>query len=191
MERKLVKGEKCKTRDAAFQFRMGAGFSGDVNRTHPAEIEAALIDASAPPTMYGQPVLVDATTQGVRPYAAGDQSNTVESIAFGFTVRPFPTQQTTSNQNFAPASFGSATPPVSGVIDVLRNGLIMAKLNHGVTAPVKGGRVYIWCAATSGNHIQGGLETAYSAGNTVVLDGRYTYNGGMDSSDVAEISVNV
>lgn len=191
MEYKLIKGARSKTRDAAFLFRMGAGFPGDVNRTHPAEIEAALIDVNSPPTMYGQPVLVDATTQGVRPFGAGDQNDTNEVIAFGFTVRPYPTQQATTSQNYAPASFGSATPPISGVMDVLRNGLIMAKINHGSTAPVKGGRVYVWCATTSGNHIQGGLETAFSTGNTVILDGRYTYNGGMDASDVAEVSVNV
>ena len=36
-----------KTRDVAFTFRMGAGFAGDVNRTHPASIEPVMIECMA------------------------------------------------------------------------------------------------------------------------------------------------
>lgn len=182
---------KFKDSYTAFQFRMPAGFPGDVNRTHPAEIEATLIDASAPPTLYGQFVLMDATTQGVRPYAAGDASDSVTSIPWGVTVRPFPTQQTTTGTAYGAIGFGAATPPVAGIIDVARNALIMGQLNVGVTAPVKGGRVYIWCAATSGNHIQGGIETAASSGNTVELDQRFVFNSPPDANGVVELSVNI
>ena len=187
----ITKSIRAAVRDVSFQYRMGAGFAGDVNRTHPASIEPCLIDASAPPTAYGQAVLVDATTQGVRPIAAGDQSNSVDLTIYGITVRPFPFQQSTASLANAQANIGAATPPVSGVIDVLRAGYIMAQLNANVTAPAKGGRVYVWAAATSGDHVQGGFETAYSAGNTVLLDGRYTYNGGEDSTGIVEISCNV
>lgn len=178
------------TRDVAFQFRMGAGFAGDVNRTHPAEIEPALINTTTPPNAYGQFVLVDTATNSVRRYGASDASDTVLSLPFGATVRPFPIQQQAAS-NFGAVAFGSATPPTSGVIDVLRAGLIMAQLNAGVTAPTKGGPVFIWCAATSGDHIQGGLETEESSGNTVELDPRYTYNGPADINGIVEISVNV
>lgn len=174
----------------AFQFRMGAGFPGDVNRTHPASIEPMLVDGTSPPTSYGQACLLDATTQGIRPYAAGDQSNTVVSTPYAALVRPYPYQPATAT-NYGAATLGAAVPPTSGNVDGLRAGYIMVQLNLGVTAPVKGGAVYVWCAATSGNHILGGYETAYSAGNTVLLDPRYTYNGPADSTGVTEISFNV
>ncbi len=178
---------RMKTRDAAFQFRMGAGFPGDVNRTHPASIEPALIDASAPPTAYGQAVLVDATTQGVRPFTTGDQSNTV-AAGYGLTVRPYPTQQS-SGSNFGAASFGAATPPASGVIDVLRAGYIMSTVPSGQT-PVKGGAVYVWATASSGAHVQGGIEAVYSAGNTTQLLNA-TFNGSPDANGNVEIAFNI
>ncbi len=175
-----------KTRDAAFTYRMGAGFPGDVNRTHPASIEPCLIDASAPPTAFGQPVVVDATTQGVRPLAAGDAA--LDAI-YGVTVRPYPFQAD-AGTNYGAASFGAAAPPASGVIDVLRAGYIMMKANVG-SAPVKGGRVFIWVAATAGNHIQGQLESAASAGNTIELDEKTYFNGTPDADGVVEVGFNI
>lgn len=176
---------RMKTHDAAFQFRMGAGFPGDVNRTHPASIEPALIDASAPPTAYGQAVLVDATTQGVRPFAAGD---TAVTVAYGVTVRPYPTQQS-SGSNFGAASFGAATPPASGVTDVLRLGYIMGTVPVG-QAPVKGGAVYVWCAASSGAHVQGGFEASATGGSTAAL-ANATFNGSPDANGNVEIVFNI
>ncbi len=178
---------RMKTKDAAFQFRMGAGFAGDVNRSHPASIEPTLIDASAPPTLYGQPVLVDATTQGVRPFASGDQSNTV-AAGYGITVRPYPTQQSSAS-NFGAAALGAATPPVTGIIDVLRAGYIMVNLPAGGT-PVKGGAVYVWAAASSGSHVLGAVEAAYTAGSTTQLLNA-TFNGSPDASGNVEIAFNI
>lgn len=178
---------RMKTKDAAFQFRMGAGFAGDINRTHPASVEPTLIDASAPPTAYGQPVLVDATTQGVRPFAAADQSDTV-AAGYGITVRPYPSQQSSAS-NFGAAALGAATPPVSGIMDVLRAGYIMANLPAG-GAPVKGGAVYVWAAASTGSHVLGGIEAAYSAGNTTQLLNA-TFNGSPDANGNVEIAFNI
>lgn len=173
----------------AFPFRMGAGFPGDVNRGHPASIEPALIDASAPPTSYGQPVLVDATTDGVRPFAPGD---TAITVIWGITVRPFPMQAPTGTQ-YGGAAFGAATPPLTGAIDVLRSGYIMGTiLPAGSAAVSKGSPVFVWCAATSGAHIQGGIESAASGGNTAALDpNRYQFNGPADATGNTEISCNI
>lgn len=175
--------KRARVRDAAFPFRMGAGFAGDINRTHPFEVEAAMINATTPPTAYGQTVIVD-TTNGVRPLAAAD---TAITVGFGLTVRPFPTQQSSGGMS---SSFGSATPPTSGAIDVLRNGLMIVQLNTGV--PKKGDPVFVWCAATAGAHIQGGFEVAASGGNTAALDpNRYQYAGPPDAAGLVEISWNV
>jgi len=172
----------------AYTYRMPAGFAGDVNRTHPAAVEPALTCVATPPTKYGQIVVVDTATNSVRPLAAGDQSDATLLTPWGVTVRPFPTQQTAGGMT---STIGAATPPVTGGIDVLRSGYIMGQLNANVAAATKGGTVYVWCAATSGDHVQGGYETAFSAGNTVTLDARYKYNGPADSTGIVEISANV
>lgn len=171
----------------AFPFRMPAGFPGDVNRKHPASIEPCLVDASAPPTAFGQAVVVDPTTEGVRPLVAGDSALTT---IYGVTVRPFPFQASTGG-SYGSAVFGAATPQSPGAIDVLRDGYIMVQLNAGVVATTKGGAVFIWVAATSGAHIQGGFETAAGGGsNTVALDPKfYGYNGPADAAGNIELYV--
>lgn len=172
--------------DAAFTFRMGAGFVGDVNRTHPATIEPALVDASAPPTLFGQAVLVDPTTQGVRPLVAGDQALTT---IYGITVRPYPFQQSTASLANAQANLGAAAPPASGAIDVLRSGYIMVSV---VGSPVKGGAVYIWTAAASGSHVQGGFEATDPTSNGMRVDAPKTYfNGAPDSTGIVELGFNI
>ena len=171
----------------AFLYRMGAGFAGDVNRTHPVSIEANLIHAASPPTAYGQAVLVDPTSQGVRPFVAGD---TAVIAAYGMTVRAFPIQQTSApTGNFAPAALGAAIPPSAGVLDVLRSGYIMGKLPAGQIS-VKNGPVFVWCAATAGSNIQGGFVNAASAGNTAAL-ANAIFNGTPDADGNVEIQFNV
>lgn len=177
---------RMKTNDVAFAFRMGAGFPGDVNRTHPASIEPCLIDVNAPVTAFGQAALIDPATQGVRPFAVGDQDNAVTK-GYGITVRPYPFQQS-SGSNYGAAAIGEGAPPLSGVVDVLRAGYIMSKLNAGVA--VKGNPVYVWCAASAGAHVLGGLEADYSAGNTTQLKNA-TFNGGADASGNVEIAFNI
>lgn len=168
----------------AFQFRMPAGFPGDVNRGHPSSIEPCLVDAAAPPTAFGQAVVVDATTEGVRPIVAGDSALT---LIWGITVRPYPFQASTGGA-YGSAAFGSATPQTPGAIDVLKAGYIMAKLNVGSVSPTKGAPVYIWYAATSGNHIQGGFESANTGGSTLQLDpSLYSFNGPSDADGNVEI----
>jgi hypothetical protein len=169
----------------AIQFRMGAGFPGAVNRSHPVSIEPCLIDASAPPTLYGQAVLIDPTTQGVRPFVAGDQALI---DAYGITVRPYPLQQ-----NTVTPALNTAVPPIAGVIDVLKNGYIMIGFNKSGSAPVKNGQAYIWTAATSGAHIQGGWETAAPAGNGCLIGSpnRSYYQGGWDANDIGELVFHV
>lgn len=171
------------THDVAFKFRMGAGFPGDVNRTHPASVEPALV-GSVPPTAYGIPVIPDAAN-GVRMFQAGD---TAVVMPWGIAVRPFPTQQASGGMT---ASLGSATPPTTGVIDVLRSGYVLVQLNDIAALPKKGDPVFVWCAVTSGIHIQGGIEVVASGGNTAALDiTQYYFNGPPDAAGVVEITVN-
>jgi hypothetical protein len=177
-----MKKMRMKTRDAAFGFRMGAGFAGDVNRTHPSSIEPALNDTGTPVGAFGHAVLVDQTDQTVRPFAAGD---TAITVAYGVSVRPYPFQQSSAS-NFGEATFGDAVPP-AGAIDILRSGYIMAKVTG---TPKKGNPVYVWCAASSGAHVQGQFEASATGGSTAAL-ANATFNGSPDSSGVVEVAFNI
>lgn len=171
---------------SAFAFRMPAGFPGDVSRVHPVSVEPCLIDPAQPPAAYGYPVIGDnSTTNGVRGFKASDTGVTV---VWGVTVRPFPAQQQSGNLT---SSFGAGTPPTTGEIDVMRSGYIMASIPSGVVVN-KGSPVFVWCAASTGAHVQGGFEGAASGGNTAALDvNKYQFNGPADSSGNVEVCCNV
>lgn len=170
-----------RVRDVAFLGRMGAGIPGDPNRTHPISIEPCLIDASAPPTAYGQAVLIDPTTQGARPLTSSD---TAVTKIYGITVRPYPIQQQAAT-NYGAVAFGAGTPPTAGVIDVVKDGYIMTGLGGSALA-TKDGAVYVWIAASSGAHIQGAFEAGATSGSTVAITNA-RFNGQQDASGVCEI----
>ena len=176
---------RAKTKDVAFLFRMGAGNPGDVNRSHPASIEGALQHATTPVLGFGHACVIDTTTQTVRRAAAGDTEIT---DVYGFSVRPYPTQSAAGGA-YGAETLGSATPP-AGPIDVLRAGYIMSKLPSDAAAAKKGGQVFIWVAASSGTHTQGGVEMVASAGNTAAL-AKATFNGTQDSTGVVEVAYNI
>jgi hypothetical protein len=169
----------------AFQFRMGAGFPGDVNRSHPASIEAAITDPTNPPMAFGQAVLVNPASQGVRSILTSDGA--IDAI-YGITVRPYPAQPATASGAYGAQGIGAAPLPPNQPVDVLRSGYILAPVNG---TPSKGGRVFIWTAASTGPHVTGGFEAAATAGSTIELDEKSYYNGTPDASGTVEISFNI
>lgn len=174
----------------AFPFRMGAGFAGDVNRTHPASIEPN-VNAPAgsnPATFTGQAVVYNTVGQ-CRSVIAGDTALT--QIA-GITVRQFPTQQATASQNFGEADlstgYNTGVSPANA-LDILKSGYIMVPVNG---TPIKGGIVYVWIAASTGNHVQGGFEAAATGGSTIALnEGQTYYNSGPDAYGICELAFNL
>ena len=162
--------------DIAIPFRMGAGFAGDVNRSHPASIEPVAVMPTSPPTAYGQAVVGDVASQGVRPLQVGDSGTSI----YGVTVRSYPTQQTVGGMN---AAIGFAYANPTGVQDVIKRGYVLVPV-VGVSA--KFGPVYIWTAASTGAHFTGGFEAASSGGNTALL-ANATWNGGPDATGIAEL----
>lgn len=182
-----------RTHDAAFTFRMPTGFAGMVNRTHPANIEPCLIDPNTTIPYYGWPVLVDATTQGVRPLVAGDSGVTA---IYGITVRPYPAQPSSGTNYGAIAAGAAGVPSPNQTIDVLKSGYIMVTLqNAAVNNSVKNGAVYIWYATNAGNHVQGGFEAANTPGSTLQLGAgaqNSTYfNGPAGSDGIVELAFNL
>lgn len=182
-EKRLV-AERFRTVDTSVQFRMGAGVPGDVNRGHPASIQPAIIDPNSPPTAYGQAVVIDGATNGARPIGAGDGALTE---IWGVTVRPYPIQQPTTANSYGEAPYGTSAPPALQPVDVLRGGYVMVSVNTSVAAPVKGGAVYIWYAASGGGHVQGGFEGGATGGSTIALDSSYQWNSPPDSNGIAEL----
>lgn len=175
---------RARTLDTAFTYRMGAGFPGEVNRAHPASIVPRLQDSANPVRLYGDPVLYSATAGTVRCFNAGDTG--VTKIK-GLAVRPASVSQTSGGMT---ATFGTAAPPTGSVpLDFLEDGYMLAKCNNFGASPCKlGDPVYVWCTASAGNHVQGGLENAASAGNTAAISNA-EWAGPPDASGVAEIRI--
>lgn len=174
---------RVRTTDVAFTYRMGAGFAGDVNRTHPASIFPALLNGTNPIAAYGFPGLANAADGTVRGFIAADQGTTVS--AAGVLVRPYPVQQ--SSGGMSQTLGGSAAPAANQPQDFLDAGFILVKVPAG-SAPQRGATVYVWCTASSGAHVQGGFEIAASAGNTAVLKNA-AFVGGADANGIAEVRV--
>lgn len=168
----------------SFTYRMSAGFPGDVTRTHPASIYAGVQHATLPVLYAGQACIADPTTNTLRGVGAGD---TALTAVYGFAVRSYPFQQSASTAAYGAIPFGASPLPTNQPIDALQRGAILGQMNVGSAVVGKGSAVFIWCAATSGNHVQGGYEAAASAGNTMALDQSYTYNGPADANGVVEI----
>ncbi len=173
---------RAMTHDVAFTYRMGAGFAGDVNRTHPFSTVAGVADATSPPTFYGQPVI--RKTDGTwRAFVAGDTALTSFD---GITVRPYPFQASDAS-NYGAVGIGSAAIQTGQAFDVLLAGFIFVKVNGAVTPT---GAAYVWCAASAGSNVQGQFESAASAGNTAAIAAtKATFFSPPDANGVAELQV--
>lgn len=176
--------------DAAFTFRMGQGFPGDVTRVEAAAIEPCLIDVTNPPLAYGQAVILNTASGGVRQVLAGDGA--LVDI-YGITVRPFPLQQSTATNFGAVALSGTIAPPTTGVIDVLRSGYVLGQLNNFAALPsVKGGVVDVWFAATAAPNTQSFFNATHIGGSSFTIgSSKTTFNGPPDPNGVVEIALNI
>lgn len=174
---------RARTRDVAFQFRMGAGFPGDINRTHPFSVLPGLMNETDPIRLYGDPAIAVAHADGIqfRGFKAGDTRTVID----GILVRSYPIQQLATTGTNQP--IGAAAAPTSGVIDVLEDGFIMVKCNDfAANPPSRGALVTVRIAATSGNKIQGGLHAAADGANTLTITNA-RWNGGADANGIAEL----
>lgn len=191
--RKSVEGVsrgRRKTFDSAFTFRMGAGFPGDVNRTHPANIEVALNDVTNPVQGYGLAVIVNPTGNSVRNVLDADNGAT---DIYGVSVRPYPFQEATSGP-YGAQGYDSATslsvPPTLQPLDVLKSGYIIVQL-YGTTPVSKGSSVFISTAATGGGLQQGGFVGATIASHIIALSTRSYFNGPADPNGIVELALHV
>lgn len=175
---------RASTRDVAFTYRMGAGFPGDPNRTHPVSILPGIMSTANPVRLYGDPCLIDTATNTYRAILASD---TAVTKVDGILVRPYPTQQQSGGMA---ASIGAAVPPVGPAqIEVVNEGFVIARCNNfAAQQPTKGGAVYIWVTANSGAHVQGGFESVANGANTILIS-NLKWNGPTDSNGITEIQI--
>lgn len=165
----------------AYTFRMPAGIPGDVNRAEAAIIEPQVITPAATsgaPGAFGIGVVIDATSHQVRAVGSSD------TAIYGFLVRPYPTQDYSGIN----PPLGTSVPPTQGACDVLVRGY-MSVLLGGSAAAVKAAPVYLWVAASSGQHVQGQVEAAATSGSTIELNAYFT--GPADANGITEIAWNM
>jgi hypothetical protein len=158
----------------AYTYRMPAGVPGAVNRAQHATVEAQVFDGNNPVTAYGR--FVKIVSEKVRPIASGDAA----SVVYGLLVRPFPA-------NSSQEGIGVATPPTTGVAEVLRRGYMTVKLNQGTAA--KNGQVYVRVTAAGGKLV-GDIETAADSGNCVAVSG-CVFTGPADAGGAVEVAFNI
>ena len=170
---------RSKTHDVSFTYRMGAGFPGDVTRISAAKIEVVQQDA-VPCDIYGQGLILDATSHKARPpYSEGNTA----IACYGISVRPYPLTENTQSP-----SIGTATPPTTGLFDVLRSGYILGKLG-GAGASAKDGVARMWVAASSGSEVKGQWTSAALSASTVEFN-NVRFNGPADANGVVELIIN-
>lgn len=169
----------------AFAYRMPVAVApGEVNRAHPFTIEPTAVMPTNPPLYFGQAVVVDRASQGVRPVAVADAA--LDDV-YGFTCRPFPYQAGSAGP-YGADPLGGGTPAAAQPMDVLRSGYMVVACNGN---PRKGDPVYVWVGATGGGHVNGGVEAAATAGSTIALaNTKTTFNGIPDASGLVEIIFN-
>ncbi|MDM8357483.1 structural cement protein Gp24 [Pandoraea communis] len=163
----------------AYQFRMPAGFAGDLQRAEVATIETQLIDASAPPAAFGLPVkLVSGKVQPIN--LAADTA----AVVYGVNIRAYPIQGNGTDP------LGTSTPPTSGVVDVLKRGYINVALG-GTASATKNGTVYVRVAGAASGKPLGGFEAAADSTNTVAMPASWYFTGPADANGITEIAVNI
>lgn len=180
---------RLRTTDISFLAQSPLGFIGRLSRTVPApKVFPYMQDGTNPVASFGLAVLATATNT-VRNIIAAD--NGAGTAIFGISVGNFPFQQQ-STSNYGAASIGGLTAaPSTGVIDINKSGsqIVYCNSAQAPTATLTSA-VYVWAAASSGVHVQGGFETAASAGNTFGPIANAYFNGPGDSTGAIEIVFN-
>lgn len=150
-----------RTRDISFLAQSPSGFIGRLTRSVPApKVLPYVNDSTNPVPYFGLAVMASASSNTVRSVLASDAG---ASSIFGVGVAPFPFQ-VSSGTNYGAQALSALTAAPAGVIDINKSGPHTVYCNSA-TAPnaVMGGTPYVWAAATSGTHIQGGFEIAPAA----------------------------
>lgn len=181
------------TQSNAYLYSMPAGIPGVANRLggRMPEIESQIIDPANPLAAYGLFGQIDATTQLFRKMAAAD------TTVYGILVRPYPAQPSTASGVSGSVALGTAAvpPQTQQAVDVMKSGrmtVVLQANNAGVvTAPVKGGLIYVCIQNPPAGGVVGGILGAADGGNTIALPASSYFMGGPDASNNVEIAFDI
>jgi hypothetical protein len=156
--------------------RAPTGFPGVITRSDSLTVEQEIIDSTTPPTVFGG--FVKLVAGKLQPIAASDPAGVYDIL-----VKPYPTQSSSNG-------LGAATPPTSGIADVLKRGYIAQTLKLGTAA--KGGQVYVVTTA-GGTVVVGDVVTSASpaGGGTAVAVTNTFFTGPADAGGIVEVSKNI
>lgn len=168
-----------------YLYRMGVGVPGRVNREVSYHGEANQLDATNPPTAYGDPVKMGSNGK-IQALASGDTSAAI----YGFLEEPFPHQ----NTSYANQGFGAVAPRAGEICTIMKRGYMKVQL-YGGTTPSKGAPVFVRVAGTpaTGGRIDG-LESVADGtpANTPQVGNQNTYfMGAPDANGITEIAYNI
>lgn len=178
------------TRDVSYGYRMPAGFAGEVNRTHPASIFPAMLNATTPPRSYGVAVIFDTGTNTVKGLAAAQQSDATPLAIAGVIARPYPVQASSSAGSYGQQALTDATSvQTDRPNDVLEDGFVMVQVRGASPMSLTiDSDVYVFCSADEAGHVLGGFETAFIMGKTVKVSNA-KYRGPTDSGGIGELRI--
>lgn len=139
------------------------GYPGTISRSIDDVVESFANAESTDPILFGYPVVLDATNNGVVNISA-DNTDVI-----GIAVRVAKTNET----------YGLDDPKYmpKQMVDVIKRGTVVVHVDNG--SPVAGGKVYIVKAT-------GKIRTSADSSNTVEMAG-WKFKGGKDANGNAEI----
>lgn len=161
----------------AFLYRAPSGIPGDISRRQSSTVEPGVLNSALPFAAFG--VAAKVVSGKIVPFAAAGET---AANLFGFLVRSYPMGGAASDP------LGTATPPTTGVCDLLKRGYMTVKNNAGT--PALGGAVYVRVAAPTGPKPLGGIEASSDTTNSFVVPGAY-FTGPADASGNVEIAFNI
>jgi hypothetical protein len=177
-----------RTRDISFLAQSANGFIGRITRSTPLpRITPDMNDATNPVAFYGLAVL-NTINNTVRGILATDASQIgISGVASG----NFPFQPASATNFGAQALAALTAVSPNSVMDTLRTGFIMVYLNSAqAPTATKVDKVYVWCAASSTTHVQGGFENAASAAiASAIKGGGNTGNGTVSAGPTINATV--
>jgi hypothetical protein len=173
-----------RTRDISFLAQSAIGFIGRITRSTPLpRITPDMNDATNPVAFYGLAVLntINNTVRGILASDAG-----VIGIS-GIASANFPFQPSSATNFGAQALSALTAVAPNSVMDILRTGFMTIYLNSAqAPTATKADKVYVWCAASTGTHVQGGFENAASvAAVSAPKAGGNTGNGTVSAGPTA------
>jgi len=150
-----------RTRDISFLAQSAIGFIGRITRSTPLpRTTPDMNDATNPVAFYGLAVL-NTINNTVRSILATDAGTSGIS---GIAAANFPFQPSSATNYGAQALNALTAVAPNSVMGTPRAGFIMIYLNSAqAPTATKADKVYVWCAASTGTHIQGGFENAATA----------------------------